>query len=113
MTVLTHDDIRGLALALPDTIEADHHGRPSFRVDQKIFATLWDATHLNAMLDEDGIHTAVAAHPGLCEPVHWGKKLSAVRLDLANPAADLALAGELLTDAWERRAPPSALQARG
>jgi hypothetical protein len=102
--VLTHGDIRALALALPETVEADHHGRPSFRVGGKIFATLWDATHLNAMLDEDGIRTAVADHPDVCEPVHWGKRLAAVRLDLAAAATDRALASELLTDAWENRA---------
>ena len=56
------------------------------------------------MLDEDGIHTAVEDHPGLCEPVFWGQKLSAVRLDLASPAAGHALAAELLTDAWEHKA---------
>ena len=32
-----------LALALPGAVEADHHGRPSFRVGGKIFATLWNA----------------------------------------------------------------------
>ena len=33
-------DVREIALALPDAIEQDHHGRPSFRVRGKIFATL-------------------------------------------------------------------------
>ena len=56
------------------------------------------------MLDEDGIHTAVEAHPDLCEPVHWGARLSAVRLNLAAAATDRALASELLADAWESRA---------
>ena len=42
-----------LALALPGVVEADHHGRPSFRVDGKIFATLWESDRLNIMLDPD------------------------------------------------------------
>lgn len=36
----TQDDIRDVALALPEVIEAPHFGRPAFRVRGKIFATL-------------------------------------------------------------------------
>ncbi len=32
---------RQIALGLPEAVEADHLGRPSFRVGQRIFATLW------------------------------------------------------------------------
>ena len=39
---MTEEDARRLALALPDTVEQDHHGRPSFRVAGKIIATIWD-----------------------------------------------------------------------
>jgi hypothetical protein len=99
--MLTPDDARRLALSLPDAVERDHHGRPSFRVDGKIFATLWDSEHMNVMLDEPGIHTAVEAHSGICADVMWGKRLAAVRVDLR--AADEPLLSELLADAWERR----------
>jgi hypothetical protein len=96
-------EARSLALECPEAVEQDHHGRPSFRVAGKIFATLWDDEHMNVMLDEPGIHTAVAAHPRCCAPVHWGKRLAAVRVTL--PDADRALLGELLADAWEGKAP--------
>jgi hypothetical protein len=56
---VSSDEARRLALALPGAVEADHHGRPSFRVAGKIFATLRDDNHLNVMLDEPGILTAV------------------------------------------------------
>jgi hypothetical protein len=82
-------------------VEQDHHGRPSFRVGGKIFATLRDDEHVNVMLDDGGILTAVQAHPGVCAEVWWGKRLSAVRVDL--PQADERLLAELLEDAWERR----------
>ena len=95
--------VRRLALALPEATEQDHHGRPSFRVGGKIFATLWDAEHVNVMLDEDGIRTAVERDPERCAEVWWGKKLSAVRVDLTR--ADEALLGDLLADAWEGKAP--------
>ena len=88
-----------MALGLPDAVEQDHHGRPSFRVAKRIFATLWDERHINVMLDEPGIMTAVADHPRECNEVWWGKRLAAVRVDLG--VADPALLRELLEDAWE------------
>ena len=97
------DEARRLALSLPETVEQDHHGRPSFRVAGRIFATLWDQDHMNVMVDEPGILTAVEGHPAICAEVMWGKRLSAVRVDLR--AADEELLTELLTDAWERKAP--------
>jgi hypothetical protein len=101
--MLTADDARRVALSLPEAVEQDHHGRPSFRVAGKIFATLWDEDHMNVMVDEPGILTAVEGHPAICAEVMWGKRLSAVRVDLR--AADEELLTELLTDAWERKAP--------
>jgi hypothetical protein len=101
--MIGEERVRELALALPEAVEQDHHGRPSFRVAGKIFATLWDENHMNVMLDEPGILTAVQAHPEACTAFYWGKRLAAVQVDLA--AADEAFARELLADAWERRAP--------
>lgn len=92
-----------LALARPDTVQQDHHGRPSFRVGGKIFATLWDPRHMNVMLDEPGIHTAVQTRPEACTEVWWGKRLRAVRVRLDR--ADHDLLCELLADAWEGKAP--------
>lgn len=95
--------VRKLALALPEAAEQDHHGRPSFRVGGKIFATLWDLDHVNLMLDEDGIRTTVEQDPRVCEDVWWGRRLAAVRLDLRG--ADAGALAELLEDAWEGKAP--------
>jgi hypothetical protein len=92
-------DARRIALALPEAVEKDHHGRPSFRVEGRIFATLWDADHMNVMVDEPGILTAVEAHPDVCEEVWWGKRLAAIRVDLM--LSDEQLLSELLSDAWE------------
>jgi hypothetical protein len=96
-------DARRLALALPEAVEQDHHGRPSFRVAGRIFATLWDPTHVNVMLDGPGILTAVQAAPDCCAERWWGKRLAAVSVDLE--IAPEALLAELLRDAWELRAP--------
>jgi hypothetical protein len=97
------DEARSLALALPETLELDHHGRPSFRVGGKIFATLWNEHRMNVMLDEGGILTAVEIAPDACEEVWWGKRLAAVGVTLAR--TDRAFLSELLVDAWEHKAP--------
>lgn len=98
-----HDRPRRLALSLPEAHEADHHGRPSFRVSGRIFATLWDEGHMNVMLDEDGIRTFAEEEPEACEGFYWGQRLRAVSVDLR--AASDELLRELLTQAWERKAP--------
>lgn len=97
------DEARALALSLPGAVELDHHGRPSFRVGGKIFATLWNEARMNLMLDEGGILTAVESAPDSCEQVWWGKRLAAVGVSLAR--TDRELLAELLKDAWEQRAP--------
>jgi hypothetical protein len=59
------EQARALALGLPEAVEQDHHGRPSFRVANKIFATQWDEDHMNVMPDEGGILMAGAERPRL------------------------------------------------
>jgi hypothetical protein len=97
--VVSTDQARRLALELPGALELDHHGRASFRINGRIFATLWDERHMNVMVDEGGILTAVQSHPKTCSEVHWGKRLAAVRVELDR--VDEGLLRELLTDAWE------------
>jgi hypothetical protein len=70
--MVSREQARQLALALPEAFEQDHHGRPSFRVAGKIFATQWDDDHMSVMLDEGGILTAVHRTPETCEEVWWG-----------------------------------------
>ena len=106
--MVSYAQARRIALALDNVTEQDHHGRPSFRISGRIFSTLWDESRLNVMLDEDGIRTAVEAHPASCEPVMWGKRLAAVQVMLTQ--ADTALVGELLADAWEGKAPRRLLE---
>jgi hypothetical protein len=100
---VTPADARALALSLPESVEQDHHGRPSFRVAGKIFATLWSEEQLNVMLDEGGIRTAVADAPESCREVWWGKRLAAVAVSLDRVDRDRL--AELLADAWEGKAP--------
>ena len=97
--------VRKLALALPEAVEQDHFGRPSFRVRGRIFSTLPDSEHLNVMIDAFDVDGAVRENPAACQELWWGKKLSGVRVNLR--AATPALIRELLTTAWRRKAPRS------
>ena len=103
VVAVSSDEARALALSLPETVELELHGRPSFRVGGRIFATLWNEDRMNVMLDEGGILTAIDRAPDACEQVWWGKRLAAVGVTLAR--SDSELLNELLTDAWELKAP--------
>ena len=50
-----------------------------------------------------GILTAIDSAPDACEQVWWGKRLAAVGVSLSR--VDRQFLGELLTDAWEQKAP--------
>jgi len=102
-TVVSQQQARVIALGLPETIEQDHHGRPSFRVAGKIFATLWDEDHMNVILDDAGIRTAAQREPETCTEFWWGKRLGALHVNLSQ--VDPARLADLLTDAWEQKAP--------
>jgi hypothetical protein len=95
------DDARLIALSLPGAVEQGHHGRPSFRVRGRIFATLWSDERMNVMVDEGGIRTAIDREPDACIEVWWGKRLAAVGVLLAQ--AEPELLRELLEDAWEQK----------
>ena len=108
--MVSREQARDLALALPEAVEQDHHGRPSFRVAGKIFATQWDADHMNLMLDEGGIRTAIHREPETFEEVWWGKRLAAVRVDLRR--VDAKALASLLEEAWQLKAPRRLLTGR-
>ena len=100
-SVVTDSVVRQLALALPEAVEQDHHGFPSFRIGGRIFATLPKPDLLRVMLDEHGIRSAAANHPESCSEFFWGKRLSAVEIDLST--CDAMLVRDLLQEAWEHK----------
>lgn len=62
-----------------------------------------DEDHMNVMLEEGGIRSAVHSEPETCEEVWWGKRLAAVCVDLRR--VDAEMLANLLEDAWESKAP--------
>jgi hypothetical protein len=98
------EEAREFALSLPETTEAPHFAKMSYRVVGKIFATVpTDGDHLHVFVDELQTREAVAERPEACEELWWGKQLAGVRVTLS--AAEPELVRELLEDAWQRKAP--------
>lgn len=60
---------------------------------------------MRIMLDENGIRSAVAEEPLICDEFYWGKKLACVVV--AVKPATTSLLQELLADAWLLKAPVS------
>ena len=107
----SYDDVRRLALALPEALEVDHFGSPSFRVKGKIFATLGEtADRLTLKLDPEDRHNLMAAYPGVIEPVegYWGRS-GWTLVDFAGCGEELV--ASLLKIAWARVAPKRLLSA--
>lgn len=106
---VTLDEIRELALSLPETTEAPHHEMSSFRVRGKIFVTVPpDGEHLHVLVDEDRARAAIGHDSGACEELWWGKKLCGVRVHL--PAAESGMVLDLVEEAWRGKAPPGLLK---
>ncbi|MDX6691386.1 MAG: hypothetical protein QOG15_2843 [Solirubrobacteraceae bacterium] len=100
---MTVDELRDLALALPEVTEQEHHGMASFRVRGKIFATLPDPEHVRVMVEEPEIRACAAEDPETFAEFWWGRRLACVVVDLRR--VDPRQLAELLTDAWRRKAP--------
>ena len=109
---MTEDGVRSLALALPEAVEADHHGMPSFRVVGKIFCTIrQDRPRMMVKLDAEDQRNLAEAHPEVVEPVagYWGRKGSTF---VWYEQADAALVTTLLHMAWTNVAPAALRRGR-
>jgi hypothetical protein len=103
--VASFESTRSMALALPEVVEMDHHGFPSFRVGGKIFATLrQQPVRLMVKLDPEDQRNLAEGHPGIISPVpgYWGRKGSTF-VDYVE--GDQELLRSLLRLAWAGVAP--------
>jgi hypothetical protein len=113
--VAAQDDLRRMALALPEAYEDVHRRRPAFRVQTRIFAMLgvtgnaalfrslgWDNVAVIKLDREDQLNMA-AAHPESLQPTeHYGHHgWTYVRLD----AIDAPTLETVLRLAWTHVAP--------
>jgi len=102
----TEEDVRRIALALPETIEKTSYGTPGWRVKDRLFLRLrTDAEGGLVVFVEDlGEKEALlASDPDVffTTPHYDGHASVLVDLD----AVDLGLLRELITDSWRNRAP--------
>lgn len=100
------DDVRALALMLPEVVEGAHMGNADFRVGRRIFATLWtEEERVVVKLLPEAQAVMVEAEPDVFEPIpgSWGRR-GWTNVDL-NAADEEALRSALLA-AWRTVAPP-------
>src|SRR6476661_4213255 len=96
--------VRAIAMTLPEVIEAPHFDYASFRVKGKIFVTVPpDGQHVHAFVDEQELLLAVAMYPDAVEPLHWGRKILGVRVDLSRATPEAV--DHLIRAAWRNKAP--------
>ncbi len=96
--------VRLLALALPEVTEEPHFEMTSWRIRNRLFATAPpEGDRLHVFVDEGEVVAAVAEDPAAFEELWWGKRLSGVRVNLAE--ADAGRVQDLLAEAWLRKAP--------
>lgn len=101
----TAQDVRTIALSLPDGSEKLAWGRPTFRVGGKIFAALGDDdTTIGVKCPKEDRAELIAAEP---ESSSCGRARRQLRLD-QGPPGGRGGRGELrsiLTDSWLQAAP--------
>lgn len=102
--MVTEDDARALALALPETAEGGHMGHPDFRVGGKIFAGFPRPGEMSVRLDAAEQEACVSAAPRTYAPAAgaWGRQGWTI-VQLAGAEHDEL--HELVVEAWRWRAP--------
>jgi hypothetical protein len=101
---MTADDFRRLALALPDTDERTHHGKPDFRVRGKVFGSLEPAAGRGTVkLTADEQELLMGAEPDVFTPAAgaWGRQ-GWTRINL--PAVGEPTLRDALHRAWRNTA---------
>ena len=108
---MTRDDLRRLALALPEAKESSHQGSPDFRVGGKIFVSFGprDSRLAVVKLSPGDQEMLTSVEPTIFSPVAggWGHK-GWTTVDLS--VADEAAAERALVHAWRAVAPKRLLK---
>jgi hypothetical protein len=100
------DDVRTVALALPEVEEKLHFGMPAFRVADKGFASV-TKDHRRLFLHLDVAHIEAELVRGDCQRLTRGTTLIGLDTDLV--ALDVDRLQRLLLAAWRHRAPKKVL----
>ena len=106
----SEDDVRAIALSLPETEERPSYGTPGFRVKDRLFARIREEGVLVIWVGDEGEKDfLLRADPEkfFTIPHYDGHASVLVRL----AAVDRDELAELLTDAWRVRAPKRVAEA--
>ncbi|MCC2335465.1 MmcQ/YjbR family DNA-binding protein [Cellulomonas wangsupingiae] len=97
------DDVRRLALALPDVTERSSWGEPAW-FHRRLVARMWDAHRLTVHVEDDGERRALAAQePDVYSTTDHHRGTDLVLVDLRAADADLVRAH--LAESWWWAAP--------
>ena len=105
------EDVRALALMLPEAVPGAHSGNPDFRVGGRVFATLWVEEARVVLRLAPAVQAALCeADADLFTPIDgaWGRR-GWTNLDL-DPCAEETLRAALLA-AWRATAPAALVAA--
>lgn len=108
----TEDDVREIALSLPETVEKPWFGSPGFRVKDKGFLRIRNEAEGGLVVfvgDLDEKEALLASDPAkFFTTSHYdGHPIVLVHLE----AVDTAELRELITDSWPAKAPPKVRRA--
>ena len=96
--------LRSYAMSLSEVTEEPHFHYSSFRVREKIFATVPpEGARLHVFVPEEIRQTALAVEPEFLEKLLWGGRVVGLRVTLAK--AEPSVVTGLLTQAWTHKAP--------
>jgi hypothetical protein len=102
--VLTPDQVREFALAMPDAVERETWGHPTFRVHDRIFAsTSADGVVAIIKASKEDLAELMAADPETYDPADYFGRFGWVRAQLAT--ADPDEIRDLVVEGWRRAAP--------
>ncbi|MEU1603817.1 MmcQ/YjbR family DNA-binding protein [Micromonospora matsumotoense] len=102
--MLTPDQVREFALALPEAVEQETWGHPTFRVRDRIFAsTSADGVVAIIRASKEDQAELMAADPDTFDPADYFGRFGWVRAQLAT--ADPDEIRELVVEGWRRAAP--------
>ncbi len=105
------EEVRALALALPEVEEGTSYGRPAFKIRGKLVACRRRDDHRALVLrvDPAALELMLRARPEafFVTPHYAGYPYVLVRLDAVDPVE----LSELIEDAWRLRAPKRVIKA--
>lgn len=106
----TSDDVREIALSLPETTEKIAWSMPTFRVAGKMFATLpEDETSMAVRCPREERQELVLAEPEKFWIADHEASFAWVRVRLA-ALEDMGELRDILVDSWQQAAPPRLLE---